>query len=192
MYPKEPITSHYELKFKKVDKDNPDTTLQGAVFEITNGKKYAVITGFSEHKEYTGTRQTPVDVSWTDSEDQATYFKSGADGLFGFTAYPEIKSGDEITGIDPNGQYGFSEVTAPTGYNKDATLKDNPTSNTVSPTEVKASDADADSSAKTNVITDTPEGILPHTGGAGIVLYVVLGAALVILGTIAYKKRRAN
>ncbi|WP_162260706.1 LPXTG cell wall anchor domain-containing protein [Lacticaseibacillus sharpeae] len=41
-------------------------------------------------------------------------------------------------------------------------------------------------------VTDTPEGILPHTGGAGIIAIVVAGLAIVTVGVIAYNRRRAN
>ena len=40
-------------------------------------------------------------------------------------------------------------------------------------------------------IEDKASGLLPHTGGKGIVAFVVAGVALIALGGLAYSKRRA-
>lgn len=183
VYPKEPISETYQLKFQKTDK-NTKKALNGVTFEITRGKLFAEVAGFEQHAKFDNKQiDTPLKVTWTSDESQATYFVSGTvgdiDGIFGFSSNPELtnKAG-VITGLNPDEEYGITEITPATGYNNDAELPDGVSS--VKP------------SKDTVVVTDTPQGILPHTGGAGIVMYIVIGVALVVLGTVAYKKRRAS
>ena len=49
-------------------------------------------------------------------------------------------------------------------------------------------DFNADNSSSDILIA--PLGILPHTGGTGIVIFVILGVALIAFGAVAYRKRR--
>ncbi|WP_390410665.1 LPXTG cell wall anchor domain-containing protein [Lacticaseibacillus jixiensis] len=108
------------------------------------------------------------------------------DGTFGFEAASETRMTDPTSTLmglrnpdDKDGvAYSYVETKAPTGYDNDHGTTDND--------QHEVNDEDPIQ------VTDTPKTILPHTGGIGIVLYVALGAALVALGTVAYKKRRAN
>ncbi|WP_179393920.1 pilin N-terminal domain-containing protein [Lacticaseibacillus absianus] len=170
------------LKFKKVDANATKTTLADAEFYITrtgaDGKLYAKVANAND-------QTTLQDVEWVAQAD-ATTFKTGADGLFGFTAYTESTVNGALHGLTQKSgvSYTVEEVTAPEGYNKDAQINGKDAT-TVENHAAKGADV-------VIPVTDTPEGILPHTGGAGIVAFVVLGAALLVLGGVAYNKRRAN
>ncbi|WP_127848796.1 pilin N-terminal domain-containing protein [Lacticaseibacillus hulanensis] len=185
VYPKDEIDGHYQLKFTKVDANNQETVLQGAEFYIKNAAgKYAKVDGYSD-----GFDGTEKDVSWVDGPDGATAFISGSNGEFGFTAAIKYTVNGTEYGLDPNGKYTIEETTAPKGYQKDANILDvnqKDSLKEVTPAEVTTEDT------KGYTVTDTPQGILPHTGGKGIIAIVVCGVAMTIIGLVAYNKRRAN
>ncbi|MFD1432178.1 pilin N-terminal domain-containing protein [Lacticaseibacillus yichunensis] len=178
VYPKEQVDKTYKLKFTKVDETNTKTVLAGAKFYIKQGDLYAAIKG-SENAALTELPAGASDVSWG-TRDQATTFVSNDKGEFGFEANPEATVDGVLTGLDPDKSYTIEEVAAPNGYNKDAAIDGK-----------AAADASVKPGDNATTVTDTPEGILPHTGGAGIVAFVVLGVALIALGGVAYNKRRA-
>lgn len=209
VYPKDSINpdkntnNHYRLKFEKVDKFNQKTALAGAEFYITrveNGTTlYASYNGKAKVTGYQDFDAKSM-VTWVAGKDHATLFVTGDDGTFGFAAASETRMTNPATadgkpgainGLrDPNSKddvkYSYIENTAPTGYKNDHKNKaNNGTYETTISSSKNVNNID-------HYVTDTPQGLLPHTGGAGIVLYVVVGAALVVLGTVAYKKRRAN
>ncbi|WP_164511948.1 pilin N-terminal domain-containing protein [Lacticaseibacillus daqingensis] len=171
------------LKFKKVDATATSTALEGAIFKIVRtaadgSKLYAKVDNAAD-------LTTLQNVQWVQEAD-ATEFTSNNEGLFGFTSYTESKQGNDTFGLTADATkatYAVKEVKAPAGYLKDAKIKD---------ADAEKATESATNDAKETTITDTPEGILPHTGGAGIVLFVALGAALIVLGGVAYNKRRAS
>ncbi|WP_164848009.1 pilin N-terminal domain-containing protein [Lacticaseibacillus hulanensis] len=185
VYPKDVINGHYQLKFTKVDASNQKTVLQGAEFYIKNAAgKYAKVDGYSD-----GFDGTEKDVSWVDLTDGPTPFISDSNGQFGFTAAIKYNVGSTEYGLDPNGKYTIEETTAPKGYQKDAKILGD--DQEVSPKEVTPAEGETED---TNgyTVTDTPQGILPHTGGKGIIAIVAFGVAMTIIGLVAYSKRRAN
>lgn len=165
--------------------------LPGAKFVLKDGDQYVKLTtsdgkDISEFKDdnddvVPNTAKGFVDVLAKNyvitpvaSDKDATTFISGDDGIFGLNG---------IEGSDK--QYTAIETKAPDGYDPAPetpfALKDGAKANPTTENPKDATD-----------IKDQPTSILPHTGGAGIVMYIVIGVALVVLGTIAYKKRRAN
>ncbi|WP_125583012.1 SpaA isopeptide-forming pilin-related protein [Lacticaseibacillus suibinensis] len=176
VYPKNKSTSTFDLKFKKIDSITKDA-LAGAKFNIMKGNLYATIlkdgTRVATVDQYD--EKNPVDVKWTSDKSEATEFISDKDGYVGFVAVIENTQNGVLHGIAENGKYTAWEVDAPAGYEVPA-KKDTPIT-------------EKDNSVE---IPNTPKGLLPHTGGAGIVLFVVLGAALVVLGGVAYNKRRTS
>lgn len=179
VYPKNTSIVHFDLEFTKKDSETGET-LKDAQFKIfkKQGDKdfYAQVVGAQDNK-VTGFSDQPVQVKWVDGAADATTFISDGNGKFGFTSFAESVRDGATYGLTTKGNYTYTETQAPNGYDKaaDGTIA----------TQNGKGDASLD-------VNDAPKGVLPHTGGAGIVLYVVVGAALVVLGTVAYKKRRAN
>lgn len=83
----------------------------------------------------------------------------------------------DITGLK-YGTYYLHETVAPTGY----VLPDSDFEFTVTDKSAAAE--------KDDVIENQPKGILPSTGGAGIVAFVAVGAALIVGGAFYFMKRR--
>lgn len=176
VYPKNTATETHNLKFVKQDSETNEP-LAGAGFKITNAKgQYASI---ADAKTVTGFNPNAVDVKWVDAdaEDEATEFFSDDKGEFGFTAYAESTKGGDTYGLKGNGEYNYEETTVPNGY-----------------TGAQNGQINEKNGVKDDALTvlNTPKGLLPHTGGAGIILFIVLGAALVVLGGVAYNKRRTS
>lgn len=146
------IHSHQKPEIGEADFKKQDVNskkgLTGAEFEVKNSDGKFAV-------------QDPdtLAVTFTDDKDQATKFISGEDGLL------------KIQGL-PFGDYTLTETKAPEGY----VLSDTPvTKFTVS--------ADSDYSDVGSIPTDqqinnTPKGILPHTGGMGIYILIVIGLAV--------------
>jgi LPXTG-motif cell wall-anchored protein len=181
VYPKDEITGNYQLKFTKRDANNDETKLEGAAFTIKSEElgKFAQVEGYvGKDAPLPGFSETSVTVKWVDTEDEATYFTSDTDGAFGFAAETQKTNNGEIYGLAADGNYTIHEMTAPKGYQKDAKI-DGDTDLTVT----------ADGEHK---VLDTPEGILPHTGGAGIIAIVAVGLVMTVVGVVAYNKRRVN
>ena len=113
-------------------------------------------------------------ISWVDSYDTATKFTTGADGIV------------DIKGLI-YGTYYLEETKAPTDYVKLSeriaftVAFDSYTAHTTTTTEVKEQE-----------VANTPKGFLPSTGGAGIILFVALGAAMVGLAGVYFKSRRKD
>jgi LPXTG-motif cell wall-anchored protein len=181
VYPKDKVLGQYQIKFQKVDKNNQETGLSGAEFKIKNADgQYAQL--FDDENAPVTTENgfvsTSKMVAWGEAKD-ATVFTSDDNGMFGFTANPETKKGSTFFGLNPAKTYDVEEVKAPQGYQNDADL-------------LKSDAAFAGANLAGYPVTDTPEGILPHTGGAGIIAIVVAGLAITAIGVVAYTKRRAN
>lgn len=112
------------------------------------------------------------EISWVDTYEEATKFTTGADGIV------------DIKGLT-YGTYYLEERKAPTDYVKLSeriaftVAFDSYTTHTTTTTEVKE-----------HKVANTPKGFLPSTGGAGIILFVALGVAMVGLAGVYFTSRR--
>lgn len=118
---------------------------------------------------------TTKEISWVDTYEKAKKFTTGTDGIV------------DIKGLT-YGTYYLEETQAPTDYVKLSaripfTVAFNSYKNTttITPTEVKEHN-----------VANTPKGFLPSTGGAGIILFVALGAAMVGLAGVYFTSRRKD
>ncbi|HEM3615821.1 TPA: SpaH/EbpB family LPXTG-anchored major pilin [Streptococcus suis] len=114
-------------------------------------------------------------ISWVGTYGEATKFTTGADGIV------------DIKGLT-YGTYYLEETKAPTDYVKlpalikfDVEFNSYTLHTTTTPTEVKEHN-----------VPNTPKGFLPQTGGAGIILFVALGAAMVGLAGVYFTSRRKD
>ena len=110
------------------------------------------------------------EISWVETYEEATKFTTGADGIV------------DIKGLT-YGTYYLEETQAPTDY--------------VKLTERIAFTVEFGSYKTTTTTTphnvaNTPKGFLPSTGGAGIILFVALGAAMVGLAGVYFTSRRKD
>ncbi|HFI0060520.1 TPA: SpaH/EbpB family LPXTG-anchored major pilin [Streptococcus suis] len=109
------------------------------------------------------------EISWVDTYEEAKKFTTEADGIV------------DIKGLT-YGTYYLEETQAPTDYVKLSariafTVKfDSYKTTTTTPHNV----------------ANTPKGFLPSTGGAGIILFVALGAAMVGLAGVYFTSRRKD
>ncbi|HEM3689149.1 TPA: SpaH/EbpB family LPXTG-anchored major pilin [Streptococcus suis] len=112
---------------------------------------------------------TTKEISWVKSVTDATIFKTGEDGIV------------DIKGLT-YGTYYLEETKAPTDY--------------VKLTKRIGFDVKFDSYKTTTTtphrVANTPKGFLPSTGGAGIILFVALGAAMVGLAGVYFTSRRKD
>ncbi|MGQ7386742.1 SpaH/EbpB family LPXTG-anchored major pilin [Streptococcus suis] len=109
------------------------------------------------------------EISWVDTDEKATKFTTGTDGIV------------DIKGLT-YGTYYLEETQAPTDYVK-------------LPERIKF-DVEFNSykttTATAHNVANTPKGFLPSTGGAGIILFVALGAAMVGLAGVYFTSRRKD
>ncbi|HFH9833794.1 TPA: SpaH/EbpB family LPXTG-anchored major pilin [Streptococcus suis] len=119
--------------------------------------------------QYLKIDDTTKEISWVTSVTDATKFTTGADGIV------------DIKGLT-YGTYYLEETQAPTDY--------------VKLTERIAFTVAFDSYNNTTTtphnVANTPKGFLPSTGGAGIILFVALGAAMVGLAGVYFTSRRKD
>lgn len=148
----------YEAKFTVTKHDGDGEPLEGAGFVIKN----------SENKYY---KIEDKVVSWVDSIDDATEYKSNASG--------EVQS---FTGL-ANGTYTLVEKTVPTGYNKAAD----------STFTIVEHDYTANNLEQEATVTNNAGAELPSTGGIGTTIFYIIGAILVIgAGVLLVTRRRMN
>ncbi|WP_159584280.1 SpaH/EbpB family LPXTG-anchored major pilin [Streptococcus halichoeri] len=147
-----------QITIKKVD-GSSNAALSGAVFILKNAAGQFL--DFSN----------PDDVAWG-SQDQATEYKTDADGLVTITGLKE-------------GTYYLVEKKAPAGYN----LLSEPQAITLGS---GASDAtNSDNLLVTPTVKNNKGSELPSTGGIGTILFYAIGGILVItVGVIFVAKRR--
>jgi fimbrial isopeptide formation D2 family protein/LPXTG-motif cell wall-anchored protein len=107
------------------------------------------------------------EISWVDSDDTATKFTTGADGIV------------DIKGLT-YGTYYLEEMEAPKDYVK---LSER-IAFTVAFNSYKTTTTTAHN------VANTPKGFLPSTGGKGIVLFVGLGIVMVALAGAYFVSRR--
>lgn len=108
-------------------------------------------------------------VKWVDKQDDATKLVSDNEGSFGV-------QGIELLGDSDDKTYKLKETKAPTGH----VILKNATSFT------------ADDGKEVLEVANHSKGILPHTGGTGIIAFVVAGLAIISVSVIYFKKRRGE
>lgn len=153
-------------KFKKIDAAT-NNALKGAEFQITNpAGEYLQATPSGTANEWI--------VSGWGAEDTATTFTSGDDGTFKINGLQQT----DKDGTDPI-KYQLKETKQPDGY--------------VLPTTTFEFTADDGSAVVADgTIKNKIHGVLPSTGGIGIVAFIAIGAALIAGGVYYFKKRRHN
>ncbi len=148
----------YEAKFTVTKQDGEDKPLEGAGFVLKNsaGKYYKI---------------TDKVVSWVDSEDDATEYKSDAQG--------QVQS---FTGL-ANGEYTLVEKTVPAGYNGAANK-----TFTIAEHDYTSENLEQEALIKNNAGEE-----LPSTGGIGTTLLYIIGSILVVgAGILLIAKRRMS
>ncbi|HEM3665398.1 TPA: SpaH/EbpB family LPXTG-anchored major pilin [Streptococcus suis] len=149
-------------KFVKVDVNNNAKTLAGAEFVVRKSTA-------ANAEYYVATADGGV---WTTDKSKATVYTTIENGIV------------DVKGLE-YGTYQLQEITAPTGY---ALPKD-----LAAYTQfVVTKDSYTTTSTAPIKIVNTPKGFLPSTGGAGIILFVALGAAMVGLAGVYFTSRRKD
>ena len=149
-------------KFVKVDVNNNNKTLAGAEFVVRESKEAGA-------KYF---KATVEGGQWVDNYGEATKYQTGTDGIV------------DVKGLE-YGAYQLQETIAPEGYAL-------PTGDAAyTPFYVTANSYTTTTSALKE-IPNTPKGFLPKTGGAGIILFVALGAAMVGLAGVYFTSRRKD
>ncbi|MGQ7364832.1 SpaH/EbpB family LPXTG-anchored major pilin [Streptococcus suis] len=119
--------------------------------------------------QYLKINDTTKEISWVTSDADATKFTTGANGIV------------DIKGLT-YGTYYLEETQAPTDYVK----------LTERITFTVAFDSYNNTTTTPHNVANTPKGFLPSTGGAGIILFVALGAAMVGLAGVYFTSRRKD
>lgn len=169
---KEVYTGGYRFIKTDVSTNKP---LAGAEFVVRDADAPAADAPAAPAAKYLKINDTTKEISWVDTYEEATKFTTKADGIV------------DIKGLT-YGTYYLEETKAPTDYVKlskriafDVKFNSYTTHTTTTPTEVKEHN-----------VANTPKGFLPSTGGAGIILFVALGAAMVGLAGVYFTSRRKD
>lgn len=160
---KEVYTGGYRFIKTDVSTDKP---LAGAEF---------VVRSAATEGQYLKIDDTTKEISWVASDADATKFTTGADGIV------------DIKGLT-YGTYYLEETKAPTDYVK---LSER-IAFTVAFDSYTAHTTTTTTEVKEHKVANTPKGFLPSTGGAGIILFVALGAAMVGLAGVYFTSRRKD
>lgn len=102
-------------------------------------------------------------MTWVAKAD-ATHFISDSKGIFGLDGFTEATKDQPYSAV---------ETEAPKGYEL-------------------AADTPFDADDQVSMIKDMPRGILPHTGGAGILAILAVGSALIAIAFVGIRKRQAR
>lgn len=164
VYPKNVQKTTYERTFVTKDAKTKEV-LEGAGFKISNGDgKFLKLTDKDGQNVSIG--EGFIDVLANNyrltwvAESDATVFTSDNNGKFGLNGF-----------ADNTTAYKAVETKVPDGY-------------------VAATNTDFKADNSSSDILNAPKGMLPHTGGTGTVIFVILGVALIAFGAVAYRKRR--
>ncbi|HFU4350945.1 TPA: SpaH/EbpB family LPXTG-anchored major pilin [Streptococcus suis] len=149
-------------KFVKVDVNNNAKTLAGAQFVVRKSTA-------ADAEYFVATADGGV---WTTDKSKATVYTTTGNGIV------------DVKGLE-YGTYQLQEITAPTGYALPKDLADYTQF-------VVTEDSYTTTSTAPIKIVNTPKGFLPSTGGAGIILFVALGAAMVGLAGVYFTSRRKD
>ncbi|NQM29568.1 SpaH/EbpB family LPXTG-anchored major pilin [Streptococcus suis] len=150
------------FKFVKVDVNNNAKTLEGAKFVVRKSTE-------ADAEYFVATADGGV---WTTDKSKATEYTTGENGIV------------DVKGLE-YGTYQLQEITAPTGYALPTGLA------AYTQFEVTANSYTTTAGALVKIV-NTPKGFLPSTGGAGIILFVALGAAMVGLAGVYFTSRRKD
>lgn len=167
VYPKNVQKTTYNRTFVTRDAKTKEV-LEGAGFKISNsGGKFLKLTDkdgkdVSISEGFIDVLANNYRLTWV-AERDATVFTSNKEGKFGLNGFDII---DNKTTT-----YTAVETQVPDGYQA-----------------AEKTNFQADNSSSDILIE--PLGILPYTGGTGIVIFVILGVALIAFGAVAYRKRR--
>lgn len=162
-----PITTG-GAKFEKTASDTGDG-LKGAQFLVTSktGKGYLVDTGRGYEWDDLPAGFDAANYNPDDLNKGAVVLTSGDDGKF------------NVEGL-AFGEYSLTEVKAPEGY----ALLTEPQAFTVNATSYED-----DNRVK---IENAVEGVLPHTGGMGIYLIILVGVVIIIAGLLLFKRSKRH
>ncbi|MCH5461686.1 SpaH/EbpB family LPXTG-anchored major pilin [Lactobacillus sp. LC28-10] len=162
-----PITTG-GAKFEKTASDTGDG-LKGAQFLVTSkgDNKYLVDTGKGYEWVDLPTGFDAANYNPDDLDKGAVVLTSGDDGNF------------SVEGLT-FGEYALTEVKAPEGY----ALLTEPQAFTVN-----AASYDDENRVK---IENAVEGVLPHTGGMGIYLIILIGVVIIIAGLLLFKRNKRH
>ncbi|HFI0802222.1 TPA: SpaH/EbpB family LPXTG-anchored major pilin [Streptococcus suis] len=151
-------------KFVKVDVNNNAKTLAGAEFVVRESKEAGA-------KYF---KATAEGAQWVDTYEDATKYTTGTDGIV------------DVKGLE-YGTYQLQETKAPEGY----ALPTDKAAYTEFVVTVNSYKTTSNANAQLKIV-NTPKGFLPSTGGAGIILFVALGAAMVGLAGVYFTSRRKD
>lgn len=152
-------------QFKKVDAHS-HKGLADAKFVVTRGEKDSEENPL-EYAKFTKLEGTDIYVfdKWV-SEADATTITTPENGEF------------TVKGLT-NGDYHLVETQAPAGY---VTLKD--------PIKFTIEHGKFNGVENIDTVTNTPKGLLPQTGGAGIAAFLAVGTAILVGTFIVFKRSR--
>lgn len=161
---KEVYTGGYRFIKTDVSTNKP---LAGATFVVRNADTTTA--------KYLKIDADTKEISWVDTYEEAKKFTTEADGIV------------DIKGLT-YGTYYLEETQAPTDYVKlSARIPF-----TVAFDSYTAHTTTTTTEVKEHNVANTPKGFLPSTGGAGIILFVALGAAMVGLAGVYFTSRRKD
>ncbi|KZK10827.1 SpaH/EbpB family LPXTG-anchored major pilin [Lactococcus cremoris] len=176
---------------RKTDTFNDVVTTPGNEKEVYTGGYRFIKTDVSTNKplvnaefvvrdaatkgQYLKIDDTTKEISWVDTYEEATKFTTGADGIV------------DIKGLTYDTYY-LEETQAPTDYVKLSAR----IAFTVEFGSYTAHTTTTTTKVLEHSVANTPKGFLPSTGGAGIILFVALGVAMVGLAGVYFTSRRKN
>lgn len=162
---KEVYTGGYRFIKTDVSTDKP---LAGAEFVVRDANPDPTDADApAPAPKYLKINDTTKEISWVDTYEEATKFTTAADGIV------------DIKGLT-YGTYYLEETKAPKDYVKlSARIKFD-----------VAFDSYKTTTTTPHPVANTPKGFLPSTGGAGIILFVALGAAMIGLAGVYFTSRR--
>lgn len=153
------------------------------------GAEFVVRNADAPDAKYLKIDAVTKEISWVDTYEEAFKFKTEDDGIV------------DIYGLKYDTYY-LEETKAPTDYVKLSeripftvafySYSDHITYEFVPLLLPDESDSDTPTEVKEHNVANTPKGFLPSTGGAGIILFVALGAAMVGLAGVYFTSRRKD
>jgi fimbrial isopeptide formation D2 family protein/LPXTG-motif cell wall-anchored protein len=187
------ITFTYQMKLKtgtepevdvnnEINFNNNHKTKHTTVTVDTYGKKFVKTDAYDNNKklsdaqflvlnekkdEYRTKEDTWATYDGTSIPDDAMILTSNDNGVF------------EVTGL-ATGMYNLKEIQAPADYQLPAQPY----------TEFKVTETSYTDARQVLTVVNTQKGMLPHTGGMGILAYVLGGIAIIAVAAFYFKKRK--
>lgn len=158
-----------EINVTKVDANSEDIKLAGASFVLKNlaGLYYRALDGDGNLITDTTSTENVDKVEWISSMDNATLLVTDESGVVTFE------------GVE-NGTYYLVEVEAPDGYNK----LTGPVTVKVGYTDESGTNLGTVAVSHEEVVENNSGTVLPHTGGIGSVIFIVVGSLLTLVSAI--------